>query len=215
MQGMGILFRVHEPFWTLTLPPGVERNPLNYFCAPNQATPDYVASYSIKDFIAYGFLCCFDAVDPDNFAMWNMVQREDVQWLRECFLRVLEKLVLNFYAGLVTPETKEADFDSDWAESLIVGDEGDDEALMIQWAPGPCDDHALSLVLSYSLLKGEGHGGDDEVIWFTFDALKDRAAVKAVIEQARKVNALALGDHLLESERAEMIVARPSDDDTE
>ena len=84
---------------------------------------------------------------------------------------------------------------------------------MIQWAPGPCDDHALSLVLSYSLLKGAGHGGDDEVIWLTFDALKDRAAVKAAIEEARKINAIQSGS--LEKEWAEMIAARPSDDDTE
>ena len=207
MQGMGILFQVHEPFWTLTLPSGVERNPLNYSCAPNQATPDYVAADDIRDFIAYGFLCCFDSIDPDNFTMWNMVQREDVQWLRECFLRVLEKLVLNIYAGIVTPETKETDFDhGQWAESLNIGnaDEGDEEELMIQWAPGPCDGHALSLVLSYSLLAGEGHGGDDEVIWLTFDALKDRAAVKAAIEEARNVNALDCDGRSLEEEWAEV-----------
>lgn len=204
MQGMGILFQSSEPFWAVTPPAGVERNPLKYYCAPNQATPDYVAAASIRDFIAYGFLCCFDAVDPDSFTMWNMVQRGDVQWFRECLLRVLEKLVLNIYAGIVTPETKETDFESDWAESLIVGDEGDEEELMIQWAPGPCDEHALSLVLSYSLLMGEGHGGDDEVIWLTFDALKDRAAVKAAIEQARKVNALVCGGRSLEGDWAEM-----------
>ena len=75
MQGMGILFQVHEPFWTVTPTAGVEQNPLHYFCAPNQATPDYVASGNIRHFIAYGFLCCFSAVEPDSFAMWNMVQR--------------------------------------------------------------------------------------------------------------------------------------------
>lgn len=213
MQGMGILFQTSEPFWAVTPPAGVELNPLHYFCAPNQATPDYVASHEIRDFVAYGFLCCFDAVDPDSFTMWNMVQRADVQWLRECFLRALEKLVLNIYAGIVTPETKETDFDSDWAESLIVGEEGDDEELMIQWAPGPCDGHALSLVLSYSLLTGEGHGGDDEVIWLTFDALKDRAAVKAAIEEARKVNALDCDGRSLDGDWAEMLAVQPSDTD--
>lgn len=117
MQGMGIPFQVHEPFWTLTPPAGVERNPLKYFCAPNQATPDYVAAHGIKNFIAYGFLCCFDAVDPDNFAMWNMVQREDVQWLRENFLRVLEKLALNAIAC----HTKgEAFFCDDWASKRFA-----------------------------------------------------------------------------------------------
>ena len=200
---------LREPFWTLTPPNGVERNPLNYSCAPNQATPDYVAASDVRDFIAYGFLCCFDAVDPDSFTMWNMVKRQDVQWLRENLLRVLEKLVLNIYAGTDWMES-----DSDWAESdSTIGDEGDEEELMMQWAPGPCDENALSLVLSYSLLRGDGLGGDDEVIWLTFDALKDRAAVKAAIEEARKINGIQSGS--LEEEWAEMIAAQPSHADTE
>jgi hypothetical protein len=60
----------------------------------------------------------------------------------------------------------------------------------------------LSLILSYSLLTGDGHGGDDEVIWLTFDALKDRAAVKAAIEEARKVNALDCDGRSLEGDWA-------------
>ena len=82
---------------------------------------------------------------------------------------------------------------------------------MVQWAPGPCDSHALSLVLSYSLLTGEGHGGDDEVIWLTFDALKDRAAVKTAIEEARTMNALDCGGRSLDEEWAEMIAAQRTD----
>ena len=85
---------------------------------------------------------------------------------------------------------------------------------MIEWAPGPCDGHALSLVLSCSLLKGERrHGGDDEVIWLRLDALKDRVAMKAAIEEARNVNALKCDGRSLDGDWAQMIAAQTSDTD--
>jgi hypothetical protein len=195
MQGMGILFQVKNPFWTLTPPPGVVMNPLGYYCAPNQATPDYVASYTIRDFLAYGFICCYDCVTPENFTMWNMVQADDVKWLRENFLRVVEKLILNIYAGAIEIPTKEDDFDSgQWAESVTIGESEEDDAngeqFVFEWAPGPVHEDALAIVLRSTLVSGEGTGGDDEVIWLAHEAIQDRAAVKAAIVEARTINAL-------------------------
>ena len=216
MQGMGILFQAADPFWKLTPPPGVKENPLGYYCAPNGATPDYVASYNIRDFLAYGFICCYDCVTPDNFTMWNLVQADDVKWLRENFLRVVEKLILNLYGGTVEIPTKEDDFDpGQWSESLFIGDDDendpDGEQFMFDWTPGPVHEDAIALVLRSTLTKGEGTGGDDEVIWLAHEALQDRAAVKAAIEEARKINALEASGSSIEAAWAECIAAQPAE----
>ena len=215
MQGMGILFEVADPFWKLTPPPGVMMNPLGYYCAPNAATPDYVASYNIRDFLAYGFICCYDCVTPDNFTMWNMVEADDVTWLRENFLRVVEKLIINIYGGAVEIPTREDDFDpGQWSESLTIGDDDendDDEQFVFDWTPGPVHEDAIAFVLRSTLTKGEGTGGDDEVIWLSHEALQDRAVVKTAIEEARKINALEATGSSKEAAWAECIAAQPAE----
>ena len=96
MRGQGLLFQGTNPFWKITVNPPVAQNPLKGYWAPNMATPDYVAAYDINQFLAYGFILCFESVSPDWFTMWNMVQAEDVQWLREGFLATVEDLLLAF-----------------------------------------------------------------------------------------------------------------------
>lgn len=42
-------------------------NPLKFWCAPNQATPDYVTYDDFRQFIAYGLMVCWcshDVVHP-------------------------------------------------------------------------------------------------------------------------------------------------------
>ena len=181
-------------------------------------TPDYVASYDIRDFIAYGFICCFDCVTPETFSLWNMVEADDVKWLRENFLRIIEKLILNIYAGVIEIPTKEDDFDpGQWSESVTIGeDEENDpngEQFDFSWTPGPVHEDAIALVLRSSLTKGEGIGGDDEVIWLSHEALKDRVAVKAAIDEARKVNALGGGSSTpsLDAAWVECLAAQPTE----
>jgi len=190
MKGIGTVNQIENPFWTLVGKEGVERNPLKYYCAPNQATPDYVTSYSVRDFIAYGFVCCWDAVCPAYFAMWNMVQQDDVQWLRHYFLEVLEAAVLAYYEGKL--ENGE-NFDwGDWSQSLNIGnsDEGDEEEIRYTWALDRVDDEKLAMVLAIANCVGTGPAGDDEVIWLAKEALEDRAKVKAAFEEAYAANKL-------------------------
>ena len=180
--------------------PEVKSNPLDYRCAPNAATPDYVCSGSIEDFIAYGFKDCYGNLCPDYFTMWNMVGYEDVKWFREYFLRILEKLVVAVYNKEVTPESSDSDFDhGEWAEHLNIGNgdrdpedgEPDEEELMYTVCPGPADENGFSVGINWSMMYGEG-GFDSDVLWLSWDAILERnpVEVKAAIEESRKVNNL-------------------------
>lgn len=202
MQGIGTLHQVANPFWQVAPGQDVERNPLRYYCAPNQVTPDYVSSPAIRDFIAYGFVCCWDSLSPQFFTMWNMVQHDDLQWFRHHFLTVLENLILAYYKGEV--EIGFDQFDHDWAEELFIGnsDEGDTEAICYTWMPACIHDDTLALVLSITDCTGQTVPGDDEVIWVELEALKDRAAVKFALEQAFLVNKMG---HTNETAWAEVL----------
>lgn len=214
LSGTGILFQVEDPLWKLVS--DEERNPMKSRWAPNEATPDYVASYNIEDFIGYGFICCYECLAPENFTMWNMVQRNDVKWLRAYFLDILEQLILSWYEGDIEIGSKDFDH-SDWGESLNIGnsDDGDEEEFMITIAPYCVHEDAMAMGFDYSLLVGEGTGGEDEVIWLAFEALKDRQYVYDTIEKARTINGLV--DRAWASDRSKerwaAVIAAQSEDD--
>jgi hypothetical protein len=190
MQGQGLLFQCHNPFWKITGNPAVEQNPLKGYWAPNMATPDYVAAFDIKQFLAYGFILCYASVSPDWFTMWNMVEAEDVQWLREGFLATVEDLLIEFFKGNV--EVGESNFDhGDWGEDLTIGNDDDEEEFMFTWAPHCIHEDAIGIGLYCNLLKGEGQAGDETVIWLSMDALKDRRAIMDAIQNARKINGVS------------------------
>lgn len=197
MIGMGIPSQPENPFWKIQVTPskaGVCRNPLAGHWAPNAATPDYVATHDIRLFLAYGFIQCYNAVHPDYFTMWNMVQVDDVQWLRGYFLRVVEKVIDAYYKGDL--ETGRSDFDHGvWGQSLNIGngDEGDDEEVMYTWAPEVVQEDAIGIALYCDVLKGEGTG-ESEVIWLNLEALRDRREVRAAIKEARKANNFKMAD---------------------
>ena len=76
----------------------------------------------------------------NDFALWWRLEKDDIQWLREYFLRCLEMVLLSIYTGAVEmPEGDKSytDFDGGDCDSLNVGNsnEGEDEEVFLQWLP--------------------------------------------------------------------------------
>jgi hypothetical protein len=194
----GILIgRPRTPFWNVTPPGGLVRNQLGYFCAPNAADASYAPAHRIEDFIAYGFLMSW--LSPGDFALWWRLEREDIQWLREYFLRSLETVLLSIYRGSVEmPDDGKpyTDFDGGDYDSLNVGhnDEGEDEEVSLQWFPaqiGADGILAMDLVCSVTAsADSNATGGNPVTIWLGKDAYENRARVRAAIAWARRVNNL-------------------------
>lgn len=191
-----------DSFWQIKPPEGITVNPLNYFSAPNAATPDAVACHNIEDFLAYGIMSCLYDLMPDHFSLWWMMERDDVQWHREHFLRAVESVAYGVWEGHFKPGHR---FDWDlFQDDICIGntDEDDQEAVRIRWAAEMIEaldaadvdgDPAICFVCTYT---NEGQGsygaaGDDDVMWLRLSALKDKARVRAAIAHARFVNNLA------------------------
>jgi hypothetical protein len=41
-------------------------NPMSFWCAPNQATPDYIIYDDFRSWVAYGLLTCWLSHDADD-----------------------------------------------------------------------------------------------------------------------------------------------------
>jgi hypothetical protein len=192
-------------FWLIKPAEGITLNPLGYFCAPNGATPDYVASDTIEDFLAYGMMSCMYSLMPDCFSLWWMMERDDVQWNREYFLRAVESVCYGIWEGHFGPGHR---FDWDlFQDDICIGntDEGDQEAVRIRWAAemiehvdkdNPDDEPSVCFVCTYTNEGQSSYGaaGDDDVMWIRLSALKDKARVRAAIAHARHVNNLSEQD---------------------
>lgn len=157
-------------------------NPLKYWSAPNQSTPDYVTCYNFRDFVAYGLLECWLSHDPnDPNADCNMarpVDREDVKELRGYFLDVLETAIAALWKEQYKPG--DGSIDGDW-ETLIVGNSDEnpgEEETFLAWYVR-LDDDAIMLELSCS-------GADSTAIWLSYEAIEDRQNVLKVLTEARK-----------------------------
>jgi hypothetical protein len=192
-----LIGRPSLPFWQLTTPSGLVQNQLGYFCAPNAADASYAPAHRIEDFIAYGFLMSW--LSPDDFDLWWRLEQEDIQWLREYFLRSLETVLLSIYMGAVEmPEGDKpyTEFDGGDYDSLNVGDsdEGEDEEIALQWFPAQIGaDGVLAMDLSCSVVASadrDATGGEPVTIWLGKDAYRNRARVRAAIAWARRVNNL-------------------------
>jgi hypothetical protein len=176
---------VDNPFWTLT--PATELNPFRW-----TGSPDYVSADDINDFIGYAFQCCANAIRPDYFYLWNMVQRGDLHDLRENFLLILERTILACHAGELEPGRC---YDwGQWSESLNIGnlDEGDADEVRYTWSldiiDEPGDDASICIALGCHDVKTGRPGGHFDAICLQLDAIQDVDACQAAIERARKVN---------------------------
>lgn len=152
-------------------------NPLGFHCAPNQATPDYIAYSDLRQFVAYGFISCWlsaDSEDPNrDCAFARPVTREDVDELRGYFLDLVETVILSLWKGDYSPG--DGEIDGDW-EHLYIGNE-DDQVDSLVW-----DIRLDKDAMMFSL-----HGyGDAESIWLKYDAIEDKENVLKVLTEARQ-----------------------------
>jgi hypothetical protein len=183
-----------DPFWRVVPLGNVAENLLGYRCAPNHADASYAGARRIEEFIAYGFQTCW--LSPDDFSLWWRLERNDIQRLREYFLRVLEDVLLLWYSDGADWELPVSDFgDVSNDACLNVGnsDEGEPEEVMFQWWPEQFSEDVFSMSLGCTVLASDAPGatgGDDSTIFLAREAIEDRARVRCSIQWARKRNAL-------------------------
>jgi len=193
-QKMLLVAQPSDPFWQVVPSENVIENLLDYRCAPNHADASYAGARRIEEFIAYGFATCW--LSPDDFSLWWRLEQHDIQWLRECFLRVLEDVLLLWYDEGHDWELPQADFgDVSNDACLNVGnsDEGEPEELMLQWRPEHFNYEVLAMSFGRTVMASDtpgATGGDDSVIFLAREAIVDRARVRCAIQWARQQNAL-------------------------
>jgi len=163
-------------------------NPLNFWCAPNQATPDYIIYHNFRSWLAYGLLTCWlgtDADDPNSdCVMARPVTREDVQELRTYFLDLVKTVIVTLWKGEYKPG--DGSIDGDW-QSVVIGNSEENpggEETFLTWYARLDDDAVMFDLCS---------GADAVAIWLGYDAIADRENVVKVLTEARQTLA-AVGD---------------------
>lgn len=164
-------------------------NPLRFWCAPNQATPDYVIYHDFQSWLAYGLLTCWlstDADDPNSDCYFaRPFNRDDVQELRSYFLSLVETVIVTLWKGEYKPG--DGSIDGDW-QSVVIGNSeenpGEEETFLTWYVR--LDDDAIMFDLQCS-------GADAVAIWLGYDAIADRKKVLKVLTEARQTLA-AVGD---------------------
>ena len=87
-------------------------NPLNFHCASNQATPDYIIYDDFGSFVAYGLWVCWlgDDNDPNADCYFaRPITKQDVKELRGYFLDILESVLMALLQKKVEPGYGEVD----------------------------------------------------------------------------------------------------------
>lgn len=170
-------------------------NPLGYWCAPNEATPDYVTCHDFRDFVAYGLLLCWlshDADDPaaDCTFRWT---RDDVGELRGIFLGQLETAVLGLWEGFYLPAVA--------GSTHHIG--GDEPCVFIKDEDGECclhwevyfQDDAVMMELVCT-------GTDAQAIWLAYEAVEDRRRVVEVLTEAGRTVSREVWEELVKAASA-------------
>ena len=191
-----LLSRPESPFWEIKPSQDQEPNPLNFRCAPNEATPDYVAYENFDSFVAYGFMLCW--LPPHEYAGWSWLQRDDIRWLREHLLQALESVIVDLWTGDIELSNERYEqFDAGDFESFIVCDNKNEEYRteehLFQWFPRFIEpDGTIALDLSFSVLEtavSDCHPySEEQTIWLRPEGYADRAKVREVLAAARKAN---------------------------
>ncbi len=157
-------------------------NPMRFWCAPNQATPDYIVYGDFRSWVAYGLLACWlshDADDPNaDCHMARSVTREDVRELRGYFLDLVETAIVALWKGQYRPG--DGSIDGDW-QSLVIGnsDENPGEAESFLTWYVRLDDDCVMFDLHCT-------GAGSVAIWLSYAAIADRRNVLTVLTEARK-----------------------------
>lgn len=155
-------------------------NPLGYYCSPNGATPDYVASYDLRSFLAYGMMLC-DVREDDP-----RITHEDVYWLRKDFLDYMNNVV----TGFKNDEPKDKGGNSwDASDGIIIGDEIDDKPeIGYRWAYARRNTDKTLLIEMWESTSGESSSFNTTRIWIAESAISNKRNSLQVIKKAEKVN---------------------------
>ncbi len=188
-----------DPFWAISPAQDQKSNPLGFHCAPNAATPDYIAYHDIENFVAYAFTMCW--LTPQDYTGWAWLQANDIRWLREHFLQALEVVLLGIYDGdyadtLADDGKRYEGFDCGEFDSLSVSDNEDEEYRtedhLFQWMPFCVEqDGTVAFELRFNVMESPDNNpsfGEDPPIWLAPEGYADRAKARKVIAHARKVN---------------------------
>lgn len=155
-------------------------NPLNYRCAPNAATPEYVPSWNFPRWLAYGMkVCWLGSTSGDVNADCNFprpVCEDDVAELRDIFLDLVETVVVALWKKDYEPG--HGDVDGDFRSLILSAEDDSEEVEIISWYVRLDKD-----VMMFSMSCTEGSSID---IWLDYDAIDDREEVVAALEAARK-----------------------------
>lgn len=162
------------------------RNPLDYWCAPNAATPDYVICRRFKDWLAYGLCVCWlgsDSKDPDSHVnLSEPFTHENVSELRSLFLDMVETTIESLWSGVYCPGDGEIDQEQ---RTLNIGKRnvdgdfvGDADMTSLGWSVR-LDRDAMMFELYTT-------GGDPVAIWLAYAAVLNRKQVFKHLRVARK-----------------------------
>lgn len=168
----------------------VDRNPMGFYCPPNGTDPCYATEYDFRRFIAFGLLRCYADLEPQGFSCSDKVDDDTVRELRDAFLTVVEGTLQFFWLGEF--EIGQTNFDTDQFGDgceVLIGDEDDETQVMIRWSPFAITEDDMVFDMGCCVLVGEGNGGDPTALFLSMVAIQDRAACKAILEEARKLNA--------------------------
>lgn len=167
------------------------RNPLNYWCAPNEATPSYVPSHDMKDFIAYGLMISY--IDPDDVSHEYEVTDDAIDWLRKGFLECIEITAVLLPNASIGQKTDCDSFGN--GVSLYrrgMNEPGDPEKYIeFEWSFDMRDNFGnVGLRLSHRTENGEEDG---QIIWVDSRCFNNKRRLARLIESARQACKLCAG----------------------
>lgn len=155
--------------------------PISFYVPPNGAGADYIAETNFRGFVAYGFRACWlgsGSDDPDaDCNLPRPVTRSDVRHLRGSFLSYLERTIAMLWSGDLEKDATMIDFGNN-GESVEFNEENANELMRADWYVTPQDD---ALMMSLELT-----GCDASTLWMSYDAIKDRRNVLAVLREAHE-----------------------------
>ena len=167
------------------------RNPLKYWCAPNEASYDYVAAYDLVDFIRGVFAYCY--VSPEdtsldyNHNVLYQVREDFLDCLENALCSVVDEVPYWQYIKPNIPTDIDRPDGGVWVEPKD-GDPDKDGCHIIWnfWGVQSTIDEEKVDVLRFDFVWSGIV--DDFVYWLASDALPEEDITLNIINEARAIN---------------------------
>lgn len=172
----------------------MQPNPLGFWCAPNQATPDYVSCSNVADFIAYGMMLCHrELQEMDGYTPDASHYHE----LRGYFLNAVER-ALTVYPQIKRGKRYHDDdapqdtlnFTADASRAAVAAGKEPEEEFVFRWLVETVDsDGNLCLVLNWAFVGSAAHHeADDVAIWIAAELMQGhKREWKQALAHARRM----------------------------